>query len=239
MTVYAWTNYDRYKSEVNQVREYYDAVHRCHHLALQQILPERCDTALDVACGHGESTIILREHAKSIVGVDSSEDLIEIAQSQNDHPGTKYVCATFDDFQGDAGTFDLVSAAWYWNHVHNLEDVLRAARKIKELLRPGGRVAFVVPGDSFTSRRIQEIARTDFQWKQAWTHEAPESTEGVFSYDSSWIQTKVWQPFYLMRVLSEWFELQAWDVKGTLVRENRLPGLVAEPPFEVIYGEVR
>ena len=236
MTVYQWTNYDRYKSEVNLVRDYYDAVHRCHHLALQRTIPEKCGRALDVACGHGESTHILRDFASSIVGVDSSAELIDIACSQNDHDKTSFVCDSFNDYEPEGPSFDLISAAWYWNHVHCREDIILAAKKMRSLLSTGGRVAFVVPGDSFTSRRIQQIARTDFQWRQAWTHEEPESTEGVFSYDSTWIQTKIWQPFYLMRLLSDWFDLSAWDVKGTLIREKRLLGLVAEPPFEVLYG---
>ncbi|GAA4458230.1 class I SAM-dependent methyltransferase [Novipirellula rosea] len=239
MTVYRWTNYDQYKSAVTCVREYYDAVHRCHELALQQLVPQKCELALDIACGHGESTQILKPFANSIVGVDSSEDLIDIANSQNEDPAVRYVCSTFADFDAADESIDLISAAWYWNHVHTAEDLEAAAVKIASLLRPGGSVAFVIPGDSFTSRRIQSIAREDFQWRQAWTHEEREWTEGLFSYDDTWIQTKIWQPFFLMKFFREWFDLSTWDVKGTLVREDRLSGLVAEPPFEILYGKRR
>lgn len=245
MTVYQWTNYDRFKSEVNTVREYYDAVHRCYQLALNSLIPVPCDSALDIACGHGESTKLLRDHARHIVGVDSSSDLIGIAQEQTDESEIQFHCTTFEDYDELPSSFNLVTAAWFWNHVHDEESVLSCANKIHTLLRPGGSVAFIVPGDAFTSRRTQEIARRDFQWNQAWTHESAESTEGIFSYDSAdlsdatWIHTKVWQPFFLMRLLSEWFELSTWDVKGTMVREGRMPGLVAEPPFEILYGTAK
>ncbi|EMI55911.1 class I SAM-dependent methyltransferase [Rhodopirellula sallentina] len=239
MTVYQWQNYDQYKSEANQVRDYYDSVHRCHELALQEMLREPCGSALDIACGHGESTKILEDYAHSLVGVDSSDDLIDIAIAQNEHPRTQYYCSTFEDFEAEDGSFDLVSAAWYWNHVHCESGLEEAAKKIHALLRPGGYVSFVVPGDSFTSRRIQDIAREGFHWNQAWTHEMPEATEGVFSYDDTWIRTKIWQPFFLMRKFSAWFDLSTWDVKATLVREGRLPHLCSEPPFEILYGKAR
>ena len=245
MTVYQWTNYDRFKSEVNTVRDYYDAVHRCYQLALTSLLPQPCDSALDIACGHGESTKLLRDHARQIVGVDSSSDLINIAQDQADGTDICYQCTTFECYEAAEASFDLVTAAWFWNHVHDEASVVSLAEKIHGHLRPTGCVAFIVPGDAFTSRRTQEIARRDFQWHQAWTRETPESTEGIFSYDSAdlsdatWIHTKVWQPFYLMRLLGEWFDLSTWDVKGTLIREHRMPGLVAEPPFEIIYGTAK
>ncbi|MDA8743734.1 class I SAM-dependent methyltransferase [Rubripirellula amarantea] len=239
MTTYRWQNYDRYKSQANQVREYYDSVHRCHHLALEQLLPQPCERALDIACGHGESTRVLEPFADNIVGVDSSEDLIQIAHSQSHREGTSFTCASFDDFQANEGSFDLISSAWFLNHVLTLDELETTAMKMSSLLKRGGAFACVVPGDAFTSRRTQEIARTDFQWNQAWTHERPESTEGVFSYDDSWIRTRIWQPFFLMKFLSEWFELSCWDVKGTLVRERRMENLVAEPPFEVLYGTRR
>ncbi|WP_404310789.1 class I SAM-dependent DNA methyltransferase [Neorhodopirellula lusitana] len=236
MTVYRWKNYDRYKSEVNQVREYYDAVHRCHRLALESLLPDQAETALDIACGHGESTCILEPFAKNIVGVDSSEDLIDIAKQQNKHAATDYVCTPFSEFEAPEQSFDIISSAWYLNHVLTIEELESAIDKVARLLKRGGGIAFVVPGNSFTTRRIQEIARRDFQWRQAWTHERPESTEGVFSFDGNWIQTRVWQPFFLMKFMSEWFDIHAWDVKGTLVTEGLLQNLVCEPPFEVLYG---
>lgn len=239
MTVYHWKNCVSKKPVVNQIRDYYDSVYRCHELALQTLLREPCEAALDIACGHGESTKSLETYACSIVGIDQSEDLIDIAIAQNEHPRTQYYCCDFRDFEVEAGSFDLVSAAWYWNHVHSEDELESAAQKICSLLRPGGCVAFVVPGDAFTSRRIQDIARQDFQWSQAWTHERPESTEGVFAYDETWVRTKIWQPFFLLRKFSRWFDLSTWDVKATLVREGRLPNLCSEPPFEILYGRVR
>ncbi len=236
MTVYQWTNYDRYKSQHMQVREYYDTVHRCFDLALHRVLPQPCDLALDVACGHGESTKLLLEHASSIIGIDSSEELIDIARNRNTQPNVRYECTSFADFSDHRGAFGLITAVWFWNHLHHERDLIQAADRMASMLHPGGRVAFVIPGDAFTTPRTQAVAREHFQWRQAWTQETTSWTQGIFSYDGTWIETTIWQPLYLMRLLSRWFELECFDVKGTMIREQRMPGLVCEPPFEVIYG---
>ncbi len=239
MTVYQWTNYDTYKSQHTNVREYYDTVHRCFRLSLERLMPRPCDMALDVACGHGESTKLLLDYAGSIIGIDSSDDLIDIARDHNQQSNIRYECMSFEDFDEHHGAFGLITAVWFWNHVHSEQDLVRAASHMAKMLRPDGCVAFVIPGDAFTTPRTQAVAREHFHWRQAWTHETTSATKGIFSYDGSWIETTIWQPLYLMRLLSQWFDLHCFDVKGTVIREQRLMGLQCEPPFEVLYGRLK
>ncbi len=238
-TVYKWERYDQYKTLNDRVGEYYDTVHQCLGSALESALPADCQRGLDIACGHGESTRLLSRYTNTVVGVDSSEDLIRIANEQMLGKKFEFECATFENYDPGDQQFDVVTAAWYLNHVHSEIELERVIAKIKSLLKPEGTIALVVPGEAFTSGRTQEIGRESFGWKQAWYEEKMEFTRGVFAYGDEWIPTTVWQPIFLMRLLNEHFDVRSWDVKGTMVREQRLSDFDVEPPFEIIYGTLR
>ena len=240
MTVYQWDQYDTYKNHNKLISEYYEAVHYCHERALHKLPLASGSKGLDIACGHGESTRLLTKFADSVIGVDSSTELIRLAREQEYPKQTEFICSTFQDYKYGDEKFDLVSGSWFLNHIHNEPDLKTTISKIKSLLKPGGCISFVVPGDSFTSRRVQQLALEEYQWEQAWIEEQPKSTHGVFRYnEESWIRTTIWQPMYLIRLFNKWFNLHTWDVKSTLVREKRLPELNMEPPFEIIYGQLR
>jgi 2-polyprenyl-3-methyl-5-hydroxy-6-metoxy-1,4-benzoquinol methylase len=238
-TTYQWNRYDEYKTLNDRVGEYYATVHQCLAQAIEHTLTDRCQLGLDIACGHGESTRLLSRFADRVVGVDSSDELIRIAREHELGDKFEFECCSFEDFVPPAEKFDIVTAAWYLNHVHTEEAVQGVIEKICQVLRPGGTVAMVVPGDAFTSRRTQAIGLNSFGWKQAWYEETSTFTRGVFDYGDDWIPTTVWQPTWLMRQLNEHFEIRSWDVKGTMVAEQRLVGLDVEPPFEILYGQLR
>ncbi len=233
-----WSNYDTFKSDKEIVMRYYAAVHRCVVLALCLLLKRKVPRALDIACGHGDSTKVLTGFAESIVGVDSSEGLIALAREREFDADVQFVCSTFERFEHTGSGFDLISGSWFLNHVHSENELAATAQRIQAMLNPGGSVLFVVPSDAFTSNRTQKLARV-IDWVQAWTNEDVAWTEGIFRFGDEWIPTTVWQPLFLMQQLRPYFDLETWDIKGTLVRENLLPELHSEPPFEVIYGRLK
>ncbi len=138
-----------------------------------------------------KSTKLLLDYANSIIGIDSSDDLIDIARNSNLQSNIRYECTAFDGFDEYHGKFGLITAVWFWNHVHSEQELVRAASRMAKMLQPGGCVAFVIPGDAFTTQRTQAVAREHFHWRQAWTHETTSSTKGIFSYDGSWIETTI------------------------------------------------
>lgn len=234
-----WNGYDTFKASESRVEEYYDAVHRCQDLALKQLL--HCGNeslAIDVACGYGDSTRRLKPYAASIVGVDSSKHLIDQARERSgDDPTMSFECCTFDELQASPQSFGLLNASWFLNHLHCESSLLAAAVKIAQIVKPGGAVCLITPGASFTSVRTQSMALR-LGWEQAWFDFRAEFTRGVFRYDQEWIRTTIWQPMTIMRLFRPWMDLRCWDVKSTLISEDRLPWLKSEPPFEVLYGTV-
>ena len=236
---YSWNGYDGFKTDAQLTQAYYGAVHRCFELALRRLLPEdRVATALDIACGSGQSTQVVGKFARKVIGVDSCEASIELARNTEFAVDTQFVRSPFQEYETE-DSYDLVCAAWFHSNLHSEEEQVAMAKKICGLLRPGGKVCFVVPGESFTSRQMQVISQ-GMGWHQAWIEQVAEYTRGVFTFDNErWLRTTIWQPMHLMRVYRPWFELSCWDVKGTLVKEERLQPVCMEPPFEVLYGEVR
>ncbi|MCA9218331.1 MAG: class I SAM-dependent methyltransferase, partial [Planctomycetales bacterium] len=234
-----WQNYDRFKNSCDPVQEHYDGVRHCHSSSLSTWLDKRCMLSLDIACGYGESTRTLKRFSETVVGVDSSAEMIRIANEQGLGEHFQFVCSAFEEYDPGDLRFDHISATWYLNHIHDELSLVNIFKKIDSMLAPGGSVSFVVPSDSFTSRPIQQLARELMNWQQAWTEERSNWTKGVFSYGEEWIPTTIWQPLHLMRLLDRWFDMRTWDVKGTIVREHRMNFLDTEPPFEILFGTQR
>ncbi len=96
------------------------------------------DTVLEVGCGTGTTALLLASSVKHTTASDISCRMIEIAREKAAAQGTENVRfehgTLFDKTLGK-GSFDVVMA---FNFLHLLEDIHGAARRIYELLRPGG-----------------------------------------------------------------------------------------------------
>ena len=87
--------------------------------------------ALDVACGTGQSTVALKEIAKEIVGVDSSEEMLALDPRDG---RIRYLRASAEDLPFAEESFDLitVSEAIHW---FERDTFLAEASRV---LRPSG-----------------------------------------------------------------------------------------------------
>lgn len=239
-----WEGYAGFATEGNLIEKYYAAVGHCMAEAfriLKSNQPDHFfwDQGLDIACGDGKSTRLMENFCRQLTGVDSSSDLICQAQEQNESDFTEFKLTSFEDYGVEDESLDVIGATWFLNHVHTVDDLRMTIEKMQRMLRPSGAIALVVPADSFTSQRTQTLAREHFGWKQAWTESAAEFTRGVFSFGNQWIETTIWQPLFLARLLDEHFEIRCLDVKSTLINQHLLDEMQTEPPFEVLYGVKR
>jgi ubiquinone/menaquinone biosynthesis C-methylase UbiE len=71
-------------------------------------LCEPITLALDVACGTGQSTVVLKEIASRVVGADVSREILIRAPRE---AGVRYVEAPADDLPFADGSFRLVTIA--------------------------------------------------------------------------------------------------------------------------------
>jgi len=105
---------------------------------LASALPERGRTALDVGCGSGRHALLLADRYESVLGVDLSAPMIELARRKRPRPNVTYEVA--DLMTLDHEPFDLLLCVGTLHHVPDLEAALA---KIRSLVRPGGTAILV------------------------------------------------------------------------------------------------
>ena len=100
---------------------------------------------LDVACGEGFYTRILRQHgAAKVTGVDLSQKMIELATAREAQQplGIEYVVGNGRDMNFGP-VYDLAVAAYFLNYAHNRPELDAMCNGIVRCLKPGGRFVTV------------------------------------------------------------------------------------------------
>ncbi len=140
------TPYDPF---AEQYRRSKDAPFR-HHVeeyTLRQLTgPLQGESALDLACGEGFYSRRLKGWgAGSVVGVDLSPSMIELARRQ-EAAGPLGIRYHVQDVRAlDLGQqFDLVFAAFLFNHAHDFDEFLEMAQAVVRHLVPEGRLVAVI-----------------------------------------------------------------------------------------------
>jgi ubiquinone/menaquinone biosynthesis C-methylase UbiE len=110
---------------------------------------------LDVGVGTGFLSIMLAEMGHHVVGVDLSEDMLEVARGKMKDKGLKFALEIGDaeNLPFDNGSFDaVVNRAVLWT----LPDPKKALSEWKRVLKPKGKLCFFVHGPHFKgpSRRL-------------------------------------------------------------------------------------
>jgi ubiquinone/menaquinone biosynthesis C-methylase UbiE len=107
----------------------------------------RMEHALDVACGTGQSSRALASLANSVIGIDSSEEMLALAQA---HPRVRFQLGAAEQLPFSDMNFDLVvtALAFHWF------DQAAFLQEVKRVLAPGGYLA--IYNDGFTGTMIDE-----------------------------------------------------------------------------------
>jgi ubiquinone/menaquinone biosynthesis C-methylase UbiE len=106
-------------------------------LVRRLLTPLRGDErALDVGCGAGALAYALAPLVGEVVGVDSSEDLVDVAR-EHAPPGCTFVVGDAEALPFPYGDFDLVGCLRVLHHVRRPELVVA---EIARVTRPGGTI---------------------------------------------------------------------------------------------------
>ncbi|MFF0372287.1 class I SAM-dependent methyltransferase [Micromonospora sp. NPDC005087] len=106
--------------------------------AFAAVLPERRPLAgLDIGSGTGRYTPALAEEFGPVTGIEPSVRMREVAQTQSQHPGVRYLAGAAEDMPLPSNSADYALMFLSWHHV---QDKPRAARELARVLRPGGRL---------------------------------------------------------------------------------------------------
>ena len=95
--------------------------------------------ALDLCCGHGNVAAGLIKSGASVIGLDFSPSMLEMASSAV--PEARFVEGDAMALDFDNETFDIVTIGFGIPHV---PDPLKVFAEARRVLRPGGRLAFSV-----------------------------------------------------------------------------------------------
>jgi cytosine/adenosine deaminase-related metal-dependent hydrolase/ubiquinone/menaquinone biosynthesis C-methylase UbiE len=127
---------------------------------LRRILPDRKgNDVVDIGCGTGRwLTYLSQTGAGSLLGVDSSKEMLEIASAKQ-LTNVRFVHAELPSVPAESSSADLVIASFVLSYVADLES---CASELARILRTGG--------DLFISDMHLETADA-LGWKRGFSHE--------------------------------------------------------------------
>lgn len=122
---------------------------------LKELLPElRNKSVLDLGCGFGWHCRYAREQqAKSVIGVDISEKMLQQAREMTNDPFISYIKMPIEDIDFSDSQFDVVISSLAFHYIESFEAI---CKKIYDSLQPGGSFIFSVEHPMFTSRKEQD-----------------------------------------------------------------------------------
>ncbi|MDD4493644.1 MAG: class I SAM-dependent methyltransferase [Eubacteriales bacterium] len=143
---------------------------------LTRYLGHRPHTVVDIGCGTGLSTLVWKDAADKIIGVEPSEDMIAYAiANAKDTKNIEFIRAFSDNTGLDAGLADIVtcSQSFHWMEPES------TLREVARLLKPGGIFAVydcdwppicnasVEAAYQALDDRVDEIEAVDSEYKEA------------------------------------------------------------------------
>ena len=134
---------------------------------LRTMLPGLREKAvLDLGCGFGwHCRYAMENGARSVVGVDISDRMLEKAKQINNMEGIEYERTALEDLSYPAETFDLVFSSLTFHYIQSFDKLIH---NIYKWLKPGGSLVFSVEHPIFTAEGKQDWAYGESGQKLHW-----------------------------------------------------------------------
>ncbi len=132
-------------SQYAKTYDRYAAIQKKLAQKLISLLPEKdVKSALDIGCGTGNFTKLLREKFKNchITAVDISPQMIEVAKNKLGNENVEYLIADAEELEPEK-KFDLIASNASMQWFANLDKTLG---KYKKMLKDNGAIAFTIFG---------------------------------------------------------------------------------------------
>jgi ubiquinone/menaquinone biosynthesis C-methylase UbiE len=141
--------------------------------AVERLLPEGTHTLVDVACGTGIVTTRLRRPTRSVIGVDRSQGMMELASGRLPH-GVVFGDAT--RLPIGSARADAVVFIWL---LHLLSDAAPVLAEGARILRAGGVLVTTVDKDEAAFSVESDIAAVTARFRRKYTRRAADSFDRV------------------------------------------------------------
>ena len=104
---------------------------------MSSFLPQEKDlTVLDLGCGNGYWTKLLAKKYKKVVGIDNSQNLIQIAKNKRQLSNIEYKLVEIEaDFPFNNDSFDLVFSNMV---IHYIKNINKLAQELYRIIKPNG-----------------------------------------------------------------------------------------------------
>jgi cyclopropane fatty-acyl-phospholipid synthase-like methyltransferase len=126
---------------------------------LRQMALNKAATVVDVGCGNGIIIEYISQHVGKYVGVDFSQEFIDVARSRAAKIGADNVsfeCALIGDFcKRNQDKFDVAFAFDLSEHVYD-EEWAEIVRSIYSCLKPGGHFYLHTPNAGFLVEMLKD-----------------------------------------------------------------------------------
>lgn len=176
---------------------------------------------LDLACGEGYNTRVLAKKGATVVGLDFSEKLIELARhlETKERSGIIYYVSDATDMEKiQSNHFDLVTC---FMALQDIEHYKQAIFEVARVLRENGRFIFSIPHPCFTGHVVK-----DGESVTGWIYEDGRQDRsfvirqyfGIGKYEVQWEMERIVKPFRTTafhRTLTDYF--QSLHQSGLLV----------------------
>lgn len=129
---------------------------------LRKLLPDFKDKrVLDLGCGYGWHCIYAMEHgASSVVGVDISHKMLEVAKEKTHFPQVEYKCCAIEDVEFPEESFDVILSSLAFHYVADYEILVK---KIYRILKSGGNLV-LLPMEHKTGIITKKEKYCIFRW---------------------------------------------------------------------------
>lgn len=123
--------------------------------ALKRMLPDFSEKeVLDLGCGFGwHCRYAIENGAKSVIGIDLSEKMLEKAKEINGLEGITYERKALEDLDYSTEKFDLVLSSLTFHYIESFDTI---AKNVYQWLKPNGHFVFSVEHPVFTAQGNQD-----------------------------------------------------------------------------------
>lgn len=107
---------------------------------LKKYLPPAAEKpmVLDLGCGTGQITRRLRDMGYDMTGVDSSDEMLEIARGHESDDSILYICQDMRELDLFGTYQGVVSVCDCMNYITDKDDFLAVLKRVNNFLHPGG-----------------------------------------------------------------------------------------------------
>jgi ubiquinone/menaquinone biosynthesis C-methylase UbiE len=199
-------------------------------------------SVLDLACGQGYLSRILAKKGATVVGVDISKKMLEIAEvsEESDPLGIKYIhCDSGDMSDVSDASIDYIVSTFGFHDIKEIEPTIQECSRV---LKYGGKLVIAIPHPISYSRRSEDEEGYYLKMKQYMSvREVPHP-----KYKESKVKA-YHRPlsFYFERLFSVGFQMIAFrevitDLqRGRPIKDERLLAYRKEIPGFLVVGLVK